>query len=73
MLWVPGYLESPFSAKSQLVIEAYFKLGGANIFALQWLNGGTYTDAIANAYEVSTLKISVRLQVVFQFQIKNAS
>ncbi|XP_037038706.1 phospholipase A1-like [Bradysia coprophila] len=56
VLYVPGYLDSPFSAKTQSVVEAYFKTGGVNVFVLDWaaLASGSYPAAVANAYEAGT-------------------
>lgn len=55
VLYVPGYLDSPFSAYSQSVVNAYFELGGVNLFVLDWsvLSSGTYANAVANANVVS--------------------
>lgn len=56
ILYVPGYQDSPFSASSQLIIDAYFKLGGHNVFALDWstLANVPYPRAVVNAIEVKT-------------------
>ncbi len=52
ILYVPGYQDSPHSATTQLVIDAYFKLGGYNVFALEWPANVAYPIAVANAFEV---------------------
>lgn len=56
ILYVPGYQDSPFSSSSQLIIDAYFKLGGHNVFALDWstLASVPYPRAVVNAIEVKT-------------------
>lgn len=64
MLYVPGYLDSPFSASTQSIVNAYFKLGGINVLVLDWfvLASGTYANAVANANVVS---YTTRLQHYF--------
>lgn len=59
VLYVHGYLDSPFTASSRSVIDAYFKLGGVNVLALDWssLAGNTYANAVTSAKVVSALKM----------------
>ncbi len=67
LLYVHGYQDSPFSASSQLIIDAYFKLGGVNVFALDWstLASVPYPSAVINAIEV---KAQIRIFSKLNFQ-----
>lgn len=63
VLYVHGYQDSPFSASSKLIIEAYLKRGGRNVFALDWsgLASGSYPNAVINAVEVSVFNRRVSI------------